>query len=363
MREFKKGDKVRFISTTGSGIVSAVNKGIVTVMIEDGFEIPVEASDLVVIENTGTVRNPFLRKGEFKNIEQPAPLRKNNTETSTNEAEINPVMPETVPDKKEGHKPVVAPDKGLYLAFVPESQELLTSGNVEVFLINYSGWQVAAHIFVSDARKGFASLATGLLGKGDAHSLGVYSHTGLKDWHRLRLQTLCFDGSGQQLFSQEIIDLELKTTKFIKEDMYGANPFFDERSYIVYVQDLHNPPLITGKQAEETPKVQPQKSMLIDKYLVDNTLAEVDLHIEKLRSDYKSMHKEEIMKVQLVYFRQCLDSFIEKGLQRVVFIHGVGAGLLKKELQDILNLYPDIAYEDASILKYGIGATEVRLKR
>lgn len=362
MKEFKKGDKVRFISTTGSGIVTAVNKGIVTVMIEDGFEIPVEASDLVVIENTGSSRNPFMRKNEFKNIEQPAPAKKNTAE-SKNEPAIIEAAPENATDKNESQQPVVAPDKGLYLAFVPENQELLISGDVEVFLINYSGWQVATHVFVSDARKGFTSLATGLLGKGDAHSLGVYSHTELKDWHRMRLQTLCFDTSGQQLFSAEMVDMELKTTKFIKEDMYTSNPFFDERSYIVYVQDLTNPPLITGKNTEDAPKPQPQKTFLIDRFMVDNTLAEVDLHIEKLRSDYKTMRKDDIMKIQLVFFRQCLDSFIEKGLKRVVFIHGVGAGLLKKELHDILNLYPDLAYEDANILKYGIGATEVRLKQ
>ena len=89
-------------------------------------------------------------------------------------------------------------------------------------------------------------------------------------------------------------------------------------------------------------------------------MAEIDLHIEKLRSDHKSLHKSEILPLQIAFFRQCLDAAIAKQLKKVVFIHGVGAGLLKKEINDILKSYSNLEFEDASILKYGIGATEVR---
>jgi len=64
--------------------------------------------------------------------------------------------------------------------------------------------------------------------------------------------------------------------------------------------------------------------------------------------------------LQISFFRQCLDAAITKQIKKVVFIHGVGAGLLKKEINDILKSYSNLEFEDASILKYGIGATEVR---
>ena len=70
MKKFHTGDKVRFISTKGSGIVTSINKNIINVMIEDGFEIPVEASDLVVIETQSERGNPFNRKNEFSKIEK-----------------------------------------------------------------------------------------------------------------------------------------------------------------------------------------------------------------------------------------------------------------------------------------------------
>ena len=47
----KIGDKVRFLSDVGGGIVCGFQKGnIVLVEDEDGFEIPVQASECVVIE-------------------------------------------------------------------------------------------------------------------------------------------------------------------------------------------------------------------------------------------------------------------------------------------------------------------------
>ena len=51
----KKGDKVRFLSEIGGGIVSGFQgKNIVLVEDEDGFEIPMAINDVVVI---GAVTN------------------------------------------------------------------------------------------------------------------------------------------------------------------------------------------------------------------------------------------------------------------------------------------------------------------
>jgi dsDNA-specific endonuclease/ATPase MutS2 len=42
----------------------------------------------------------------------------------------------------------------------------------------------------------------------------------------------------------------------------------------------------------------------------------------------------------------------------VIFIHGIGEGVLKRELQYLLKKYP-VDFYDASYQKYGLGATEV----
>ncbi len=352
MKKIEKGDKVRFLSTTGSGIVTSVNKGFATVLIEDGFEIPVEVSDLVVIEPQGKV-NPFLRKGEFTQME-----------TEKEKIIETPQKPEPVIEKKQRNEET--PDKGLYLVFVPLNQESLISGELDVFLINYSSFQVAFQFQLFDSREGFFSHATGLMEKGDAFQLATVEHNNIKQFGKIRLQSLCFDTRNGALFETEISEAELKPSRFIKEDNYIDNPFFDELAFVYKITQIGPsnavlPNIPTPIVEEPAPQeIKKEKSYLIDRYVVESGFAEVDLHIEKLRSDHKSIRKEEMMLIQLAFFKQCLESAIGKGLKRVVFIHGVGAGLLKKEIHDILNQHENLQHEDASILKYGIGATEVR---
>ena len=54
-----------------------------------------------------------------------------------------------------------------------------------------------------------------------------------------------------------------------------------------------------------------------------------------------------------------LDFAIRKKIQKVVFIHGVGEGILKEELHYLFKRYENAKYYDADYQKYGMGATEV----
>ena len=49
---------------------------------------------------------------------------------------------------------------------------------------------------------------------------------------------------------------------------------------------------------------------------------------------------------------------MEKKVQKVVFIHGIGDGVLKNELHYLLKKYP-VEIMEASFQKYGQGATEI----
>ncbi len=85
---------------------------------------------------------------------------------------------------------------------------------------------------------------------------------------------------------------------------------------------------------------------------------EVDLHIEKLLKSTKGMDKYDMLSYQINVARQKVEYCIQKRISKIVFIHGVGEGVLKSELNYLLNNYP-VKYYDASYQKYGLGATEV----
>ena len=54
-------------------------------------------------------------------------------------------------------------------------------------------------------------------------------------------------------------------------------------------------------------------------------------------------------------------SFNDKDTIPVVFIHGVGEGVLRQELETLFRRYNNVQFYDADYKTYGLGATEVRI--
>ena len=86
---------------------------------------------------------------------------------------------------------------------------------------------------------------------------------------------------------------------------------------------------------------------------------EVDLHIDKLLNSTRDMSKHDILTYQLESAKRRLEFAIQKRIQKVVFIHGVGDGILKIELEYLFRKFDNIRFYDADYQKYGLGATEV----
>lgn len=86
---------------------------------------------------------------------------------------------------------------------------------------------------------------------------------------------------------------------------------------------------------------------------------EVDLHIHQLTLVDKRMSNYEMLNLQLDTAKRQLEFAIRNRIQKVVFIHGVGEGVLKLELEYLFKRYDNVKFYDADYQKYGLGATEV----
>ncbi|MHA7059375.1 DNA mismatch repair protein MutS [Aquimarina sp. M1] len=86
---------------------------------------------------------------------------------------------------------------------------------------------------------------------------------------------------------------------------------------------------------------------------------EVDLHIHKLVKSTKGMTNYDMVTLQLDTAKRQLDFAISKRIPRIVFIHGVGQGILKEELKYLFGRYDNVRISDADYKKYGLGATEI----
>jgi hypothetical protein len=90
---------------------------------------------------------------------------------------------------------------------------------------------------------------------------------------------------------------------------------------------------------------------------------DVDLHIEKLTAKSLSMTNSQILQLQLDTFEKELDNALSANYEKVVFIHGVGNGILRSEIHKKLSKHPHIEYyQDAQKEKFGYGATLVKFK-
>jgi dsDNA-specific endonuclease/ATPase MutS2 len=109
--------------------------------------------------------------------------------------------------------------------------------------------------------------------------------------------------------------------------------------------------------------VKPNYSNKEKKSKRENPVPEFDLHIEKLVKSYKAMSNYEILTLQSETAKKHIEFAIRNRIPKIVFIHGVGDGVLKSELDFMLGRYDNISFQDANYQKYGIGATEVYFKQ
>jgi hypothetical protein len=141
---------------------------------------------------------------------------------------------------------------------------------------------------------------------------------------------------------------ELQFTK--KELIKTGNQNFKEHIFLSQsTQDVIAEKEISKKRKQ--PKIKPKER-------TQPTL-EIDLHIHQLTKSNKHMNKHDMLTLQLETAKRQLEFAINKHIQKVVFIHGIGEGILKLELEYLFGRYNNVKFYDANYQKYGLGATEV----
>jgi len=338
--KFKPGDKVKFLNEKGGGIVSKIlNNTMVNVAIDDGFEVPVLANELILIESN-TAGERFFE--EHYNVRVNKPLA---TETAV----------------KPSRKPYAIPE-AIYIAVVPDDQKRLIIGDVEILLVNNSPFDVIYTLFLKDKDK-YLGIDYGNVEAYSTSSLQVADREQLEYFSQGMVQLLFFKEELHDIIPPLQKEFRVKMVKLLKEDNYSENPVFRNKAFIQKVADL--PELAMTKDAGQVPAIQkiPESQLIresvIKKHRVDDEFAEVDLHIEALCENPNRLSNHEKLQIQLDYFTRCIESAILENYKKVIFIHGVGAGILKLELANIMQQYEFLEFFDASIARYGIGATEV----
>lgn len=343
----KSGDKVKFLNETGGGIVTKIQGNIVYVTIEDGFEIPVRVQEVVKMDPAGLSEKFFDQ--DF-NI----PPRETSEE-----------IPETYSSSSDhlGNKARQQLPGGLYIAFVPQDQQYLITGAVTVWLLNNTPYELIYTLFFKTA-EAYEGFDYGNIPSFCLHEIQTTSREQLEYFGSIVIQALYYSEKFSDIPEPLHKEIKIKTSRFLRESNYMENPVFSDKAFILKFTE--NP----SDAATESIKTSGNKTELlvnekpfISSFINDDGIAVVDLHIEVICEKHHEMQGHEKMKYQLDYLLRCLESGIQENIHKIIFIHGVGAGILKMEIRKLLEEYDNIEFYDASIAKYGIGATEVNIFR
>jgi len=117
-------------------------------------------------------------------------------------------------------------------------------------------------------------------------------------------------------------------------------------------------PVIISEQEIREKEAAPDKK-ISQKHKRRGAVIEVDLHIHELVDSALGLSNSDMLLLQLAKFRKELERAIADRATKVVFIHGVGEGVLCSAIRRELKQYSAVSFSDASYLEYGNGATEV----
>ena len=354
MAEFKIGDRVNFLSTTGGGkVTKIIDSRMVMVEVEDGFELPTLITDLVP-----DFRNQPSRQQQIVEVVQ----------KEIQEKEL--VQQQQVEDARHGGLRRFAKEaekEGVYLAFVPHEQQWLLTGAMDVVLVNHTPYEMLYTFTIKETDK-FVNVDYGQMDKHEKVVVETISRDDLEYWCNGIVQAIFTTDSSDAVLLPLNAPFSLRTNRFFKEGSYQMSGLLGEKAVMVCLSELvalksGDTDLMkiakegVGSQAPKKDLVKQEQP--IDKHKTGQGEATVDLHIGELVENIAGLSSHDMFKIQMDYFKKMLDSAIAAEYTKVTFIHGVGNGVLKNAIIEELKKYKNTENRMASIAKFGVGAIDV----
>ena len=324
------GDKVRFLNETGEGIVSQIkDKQTVYVEMQDGFEIPFLANQLVPIHTE------LIIDKDAENIEL-------NHDAHLTDA--------------------------IYFIIEPDHELPSLVSDYKLYLFNASSFNILYSYSIKDDDY-FQTLKHGEVGAYQKVFLKQVKIQFFKDYSYHKIECLLFKNTHfkAQLPIAEIINISQRTileAKAIKHDefKFAVYGFLLKDEFITQNQVHQELSLVDIAKLKSIKEFNSKaKTSKSNKEYLKSLEKEVDLHINELIESTTSLSNYDMLNIQLEKFEKELDNAIAKRMKKIVFIHGVGNGRLKQEIINRLQLIKGITYHDGPYKEYGFGATQVNI--
>ncbi|MBP1640038.1 MAG: mannonate oxidoreductase [Bacteroidetes bacterium] len=356
----KIGDRVRFLNAVGGGIVSRfIKKDVVGVLDDDGFEIPVLEKECVVIADVNKMNFP---------VQQAESTTKTTSEPTTTKSTPAP----TAEEWEDSDETDYGNELSLYLAFVPTNIKSLFNSSFDIFLINDSNYSLGFCYATVSHTNEYSCKDSGTMHPNTKLFLETIEKEDVNKIQRVTIQAVAFKKKGSYT-PKPTLDCEIKLhfADFNKLHSFSENEFFDEQAMVIPLveKDLPAAFLTPDPEALKLAMLQKEAPTTIKKTFPDKKreriapVVEIDLHINNLLDTTAGMDNAAILNYQMDQFRKTLEQYKIKKGQKIVFIHGKGEGVLRKEiLKELKTKYSNYYVQDASFREYGFGATMITIR-
>ncbi len=404
------GDKVKFLSETGGGKVAGFKgKNIVLVEDEDGFQIPTNINEVVVVKNEDYSMTAKLGKAGNKtapkqreNATDPAGPSLSAMLRSGQDEEVDMTVDDEVdlnreisfrqpPREREGGNLLTAS-----LVFIASTESTIDNPRFEAFLVNDCNYFMRYVILGQD--EGLWKLQfDGEQEPNTKFPLGVVGREEINRMGRINVKLLPYKRDNAFVMKPAVdVTLKIEPVKFFRTNSFRVNPYFNEPALIypiIEADKVERNLVIDAAEIKESmyadaPKnrvgqgepTAARREELVRRYTNDqrkggrrhspyvrsgnsDDIIVMDLHAQQILDSTQGMTSGDILEYQLKVFEDTLKQYAGKKGQKIVFIHGKGEGVLRRAIITALTYkYKKYTYQDASFQEYGYGATQVEIK-
>lgn len=219
----KIGDKVRFLSEVGGGRVSGFQgKDIVLVEDEDGFDVPMRITEVVVIGEEDYDTRHVVEVKLKQKAQTAAPPMEEELEPAD-----QPITFRAKPEERKGGDKLSA-----YLAFVPMNVKELMQTRFESYLVNDSNYYLR-YTLLSAEGTAYSVRSTGEVEPNTKAYIEEFGREDLQGLEHLCVQMLAYKRDKHFLLKPPVnVPLCIDGVKFYKLHTFEENDFFEEPALI-----------------------------------------------------------------------------------------------------------------------------------
>jgi hypothetical protein len=248
--KFKTGDKVKFLNDVGGGVVKKIiSPTMVSVLVEDGFEIPIMINELILAEHADIKEAMFDQSFSLPSI--------SSEELAQEDAFMDRISP------LEKFSSLNVKSNGIYLAYVPQDQVWLLKDDIDLFVLNNTSFEILYSLILENGNK-FEGIDYGSVPPFSKIHIQTIQRDDLGKWHNGFVQILFFKEKDTAIRTPLHIPFNIKLIRFLKKESYSASNFMAEKGLLVYLgQSL---------SVKESQQIAWQKMTVINKTFLFNLL-------------------------------------------------------------------------------------------